>query len=171
MPTKTEILQHIAKLEQDIYTLRKMVLEWDDDPASKIADTSPAFTESTTPLLSDNSPEELISHFLIAAKQQNETDRDAHLTQLLHSSILKHPPAVDSFLRFSFKTLQNRWQDYLANPADASSFTITRQQRNDRGELSDLRIYLQATHRSPCPLTFQQDPLNDMQWRIISSSL
>ena len=171
MPTKTEILQHIAKLEQDLYTLRKMVLEWDENPASESTDTSSVPTENKTPLLSDNSPEELVSHFLVAAQQQHDADRDAYLAQLLHSSILKHPPAVDSFLRFSFKTLQNRWQDYLANPADASSFTITRQQRNDRGELSDLRIYLHATHRSPCPLTFQQDPLNDMQWRVISSSL
>ena len=47
---------------------------------------------------------------------------------------------MDSFLRFSFKTLQKRWSDYLSDVSDPHSFTITRQQRNDRGKLSDYRI-------------------------------
>lgn len=122
-------------------------------------------------LIDTDSPEELVAQFLVAAQQLDIVSRDRLLSQLLHSSIIKHSPAMDSFLRFSFKTLQNRWSDYLSDVSDPHSFTITRQQRNDRGELSDLRIYLQASHRSPCPITFQQDPLNDMQWRVVSSSL
>ena len=167
MSTKQEILQYINRLEQDIQTLRMMVESMDSESAEQASQTEtiPAM------LIDTDSPEDLIAQFLVAAMEVNVQSRDAMLHQLLHSSITKHPPAMDSFLRFSFKTLQNRWSDYLKDVSDAHSFTITRQQRNDRGELSDLRIYLEAAHRSPCPVTFQQDPINDMQWRIVSSSL
>jgi len=167
MSTKQEILQYINRLEQDIQTLKMMVKSMDPESTEH-----PSQTETIqTVLMETDSPEDLVAQFLVSAMEKNAERREAMLNQLLHSSITKHPPAMDSFLRFSFKTLQNRWSDYLKDVSDAHSFTITRQQRNDRGELSDLRIYLQAEHRSPCPVTFQQDPINDMQWRIVSSSL
>lgn len=167
MSTKKELLQYINRLEQDIQTLRMMIESMDSKSTEQ-----PSQTETVPAVLIDtDSPEDLVAQFLVAAMEVNLQSRDAMLNQLLHSSITKHPPAMDSFLRFSFKTLQNRWSDYLKDVSDPHSFTITRQQRNDRGELSDLRIYLQAEHRSPCPVTFQQDPINEMQWRIVSSSL
>ena len=166
MTTKEDILKYIDRLEQDIQALRRMVATMDGTTETETqSDPIPAV------LIDTDSPEELVAQFLVAAQQLDIVSRDRLLSQLLHSSIIKHSPAMDSFLRFSFKTLQNRWDDYLSDASDPHSFTITRQQRNDRGELSDLRIYLQATHRSPCPITFQQDPLNDMQWRVVSSSL
>ena len=166
MATKSDILKYIDRLEQDIQTLRTMVDSLDGNSTAESSnDPIPAI------LIDSDSPEDLVAQFLVAAQQIEIAGRDSLLGQLLHSSIVKHPPAMDSFLRFSFKTLQNRWHDYLTDTSDPHSFTITRQQRNDRGELSDLRIYLQASHRSPCPITFQQDPLNDMQWRVVSSSL
>ena len=166
MSTKEDILKYIDRLEQDIQTLRKMVLSLGENPETdEHSEPIPAI------LIDTESPEDLTAQFLVAAQQPDIASRDKLLVQLLHSSIVKHPPAMDSFLRFSFKTLQNRWSDYLTDTSDPHSFTITRQQRNDRGELSDLRIYLQAAHRSPCPITFQQDPLSDMQWRVVSSSL
>ena len=166
MTTKEDLLKYVDRLEQDIQTLRKMVVSLDDD-----SETEENVEPSSAILIDTESPEDLTAQFLVAAQQPDSASRDKLLVQLLHSSIIKHPPAMDSFLRFSFKTLQNRWSDYLTDSSDPHSFTITRQQRNDRGELSDLRIYLQASHRSPCPITFQQDPLCEMQWRVISSSL
>lgn len=166
MTTKEDIIKYIDRLEQDLQALRRMVSTMDDTNETESQnDPIPAV------LMDTESPEDLVAQFLVAAQQIDIVSRDKLLSQLLHSSIIKHPPAMDSFLRFSFKTLQNRWSDYLSEISDPHSFTVTRQQRNDRGELSDLRIYLQATHRSPCPITFQQDPLNDMQWRVVSSSL
>ena len=166
MATKTELLKYIDRLEQDLQTLRGMVQAFEDENTGEENDTP-----ISAILIDTDSPEDLVAQFLVAAQQIDAASRDSLLSQLLHSSIVKHSPAMDSFLRFSFKTLQNRWHDYLTDVSDPHSFTITRQQRNDRGELSDLRIYLQASHRSPCPITFQQDPLNDMQWRVVSSSL
>ena len=166
MSTKADILKYIDRLEQDIQALRRMVATMD-----ATNETESQHEPIPAVLIDTDSPEELVAQFLVAAQQLDIASRDRLLSQLLHSSIIKHSPAMDSFLRFSFKTLQNRWSDYLSDVSDPHSFTITRQQRNDRGELSDLRIYLQASHRSPCPITFQQDPLNDMQWRVVSSSL
>ena len=166
MSTKADILKYIDCLEQDIQALRRMVATMD-----ATNETESQHEPIPAVLIDTDSPEELVAQFLVAAQQLDIASRDGLLSQLLHSSIIKHSPAMDSFLRFSFKTLQNRWSDYLSDVSDPHSFTITRQQRNDRGELSDLRIYLQASHRSPCPITFQQDPLNDMQWRVVSSSL
>lgn len=166
MTTKEDIIKYIDRLEQDLQTLRRMVSTMDGTNETE-SQNDPIHAV----LIDADSPEDLVAQFLVAAQQIDSVSRDRLLGQLLHSSIIKHPPAMDSFLRFSFKTLQNRWSDYLSEISDPHSFTITRQQRNDRGELSDLRIYLQASHRSPCPITFQQDPLNDMQWRVVSSSL
>ena len=166
MTNKEDILKYIDRLEQDIQALRRIIESVEGD-----SDTEPKSDPITAVLIDTDSPEDLVAQFLVAAQQLDIDSRDKLLSQLLHSSIVKHPPAMDSFLRFSFKTLQKRWSDYLSDVSEPHSFTITRQQRNDRGELSDLRIYLQANHRSPCPITFQQDPINDMQWRVISSSL
>jgi hypothetical protein len=171
MTSRAVILQHIAKLEQDILLLKSMVLSLEDTETNPLPAGVPSSTNDSKPLTMGDSPEELVARFLVAAQQKDNADRDLLLSDLLHSSILKHAPAVDSFLRFGFKTLQNRWSDYLSDITDPHSFQVVRQQRNDRGELSDLRIYLKADHRSPCPITFQQDPINEMQWRVISSSL
>ena len=171
MTSKAVILQHIEKLEQDISLLKSMVLSLDGAEVSQHSTSDPSNTKDTPSLTMGDSPEELVAKFLVAAQQQDIADRDQFLSKLVHSSILKHAPAVDSFLRFSFKTLQKRWSDYLSDITDPHSFKVVRQQRNDRGELSDLRIYLHANNRSPCPITFQQDPINEMQWRVISSSL
>ena len=168
MTTKRDLLKYIERLEQDIQSLRLMVEALDLEAPSTTPKHTPAKPVQVS--TSFDTPEELLTEFFRAAQNTDDTVRDAILATILHSSITKHSPALDSFLRFSFKTLQMRWQDYLDNE-DPSTFHITRTQRNDRGELSDLRMYLDARHRSPCPITFQQDPLFDMQWRIVSSSL
>ena len=165
MSTKADILKYIDRLEQDIQTLRNMVATMDDTNET-VSQNEPI----PAVLIDTDSPEELVAQFLVAAQQLDIVSRDGLLSQLLHSSIIKHSPAMDSFLRFSFKTLQNRWSDYLSDVSDPHSFTITRQQRNDRGELSDLRIYLQKRTVLRVPSRFNRT-LNDMQWRVVSSSL
>lgn len=166
--TKEQILAQLTLLQQNIDLLKKMVIALPEDGQTENAPS--AVSEPTLP--SDlTTPEDIVAQMLHAASFVEDAAREALLSQVLHSSILKHNPALDSFMRFSFRTLQGRWQDYLHDPSDFSSFSITRQQRNDRGELSDLKVYLAASNRSPCPLTFQQDPYADMNWKVISSSL
>ena len=166
--TKDQILAQLSLLQQNLDLLKQMVIALPADEQTETA-ISPV-SEATTP--SDlTTPEDIVAQMLYAASFVEESTREALLSQVLHSSILKHNPALDSFMRFSFRTLQGRWQDYLKDQSDFSSFSITRQQRNDRGELSDLKVYLEASNRSPCPITFQQDPYADMNWKVISSSL
>lgn len=166
--TKDQILSKIATIQENIDALKAMVIDLPDDASTN---AEPLHNETSVNSSNPTTPEELIEHFLYAASSLDESMREGILTKILHSSLLKHNPALDSFMRFGFKTLQGRWEDYLKTPADYSSFVITRQQRNDRGELSDLKVYLEAANRSPCPITFQQDPDAEMQWKIISSSL
>lgn len=166
--TKEQILAQLTLLQQNIDLLKQMVIALPENGSTETtANLSPEFT----PQSDLTTPEDIVAQMLHAASFVDEPRREALLAQVLHSSILKHSPALDSFMRFSFRTLQGRWQDYLRDPSDYSSFSITRQQRNDRGELSDLKVYLEATNRSPCPITFQQDPYADMNWKVISSSL
>jgi hypothetical protein len=166
--TKNQILAQLTLLQQNIDLLKQMVIALQEDEHTENALS--AVSDSSTPL-NLTTPEDIVAQMLHAASFVEESTRETLLSQVLHSSILKHSPALDSFMRFSFRTLQGRWQDYLRDPSDFSSFSITRQQRNDRGELSDLKVYLEATNRSPCPITFQQDPYADMNWKVISSSL
>ena len=92
-------LKYIDRLEQDIKTLRTMVESLDEDSTTESSnDPIPAV------LIDTDSPEELVAQFLVAAQQIDSASRDSLLSQLLHSSIVKHPPTMDSFLRFSFKT-------------------------------------------------------------------
>ena len=165
MTNKAEILNQIARLQQELNQLTKLITSLDETPREN--ETTIDSIESVV----SNDPEDVIAILLQAAQSTDEGERDQLLHTILHSSILHHSPAIDSFLRFSFKTLQGRWQEYLQDHSDFYSFTISRQQRNDRGELSDLRLYLSATHRSPCPVTLQQDPNADLAWKIVSSSL
>ena len=166
--TKEQILAQLTVLQQNIDLLKQMLIALPDDGAT--VTTAVATSESNVPT-DLTTPEDIVAQMLHAASFVDEATRETLLAEVLHSSILKHSPALDSFMRFSFRTLQGRWQDYLRDPSDYSSFSITRQQRNDRGELSDLKVYLEATNRSPCPITFQQDPHADMNWKVISSSL
>ena len=94
-----------------------------------------------------DSPEDLVAQFRYL-RYRSILESRFSIESMLHSSIVKHPPAMDSFLRFSFKTLQNRWYDYLTDTSDPHSFTITRQQRS-RGELSDLRILKAIAPHAP----------------------
>lgn len=168
---KEQILAQLGQLQQNIDLLKQLVLALPDGEAQT---TQPPVASDSLDTLVPNtptSPEEIITMVLHAASYVEDATRETLLAQVLHSTILKHNPALDSFMRFSFRTLQGRWQDYLKDPSDYSSFVITRQQRNDRGELSDMKVYLEAANRSPCPITLQQDPHADMNWKIISSSL
>jgi len=59
----------------------------------------------------------------------------------------------------------------LQHSTDPSSFTVTRKQENNRGELALLTYYLHVAHRSPTPITVKQDPQNSLQWKISALSL
>ena len=143
MSTKADILKYIDRLEQDIQTLRTMVATMDDTHET-VSQNEPI----PAVLIDTDSPEELVAQFLVAVAF-DIVSRDQLLSQLLHGSIIKHSPAMDSFLRFNFKTLQNRWNDYLADPSDPHSFTITRQQRNDRKRQICESIYRQPPFSMP----------------------
>lgn len=165
MSSKTEILAQIARLQQELNQLTTMVSTMNEE---SVENETVTVTRNTT---ISNDPYIVVATLLQAAQSANDTDRDELLNSILHSNILNHNPAIDSFLRFSFRTLQGRWQEYLQDSADFHSFSVVRKQQNDRGELSDLRLYLSATHRSPCPITLQQDPKAEYTWKIVSSSL
>lgn len=178
---KERIRQQIALIERELHILRSM-LALDTTETTNV--NSPFSTENVqepdpfaamfdgnetteTHIELPDTPEGLLSRFFQIAQQNNTSE----LSTVLHSSISKHPPSTEQFIRFNYRTFLERWTEYLADPKDSSSFTITRQQRNDRGELSELRLYIHSSVRSPCPITLLQDPMQDMHWRIVSSSL
>ena len=165
---KDQIRLQIQRIEQELSIL-KQLLEIPSHTSHSI-DTSSDSTDVTAPkalIMDTDSPEGILEAlFEIVA-----TDQIHELDKILHSSLVKHPPSKDTFMRFTFKTFQSRWKEYLSLENAYDTFTITRRQKNDRGELSELKLYLQSENRSPCPITMQQDPYAEMRWKIISSSL
>ena len=162
---KDQIRLQIQRIEHELNTLKQLL----DAPSSEIhTQESTSVVDAPQSLHLDlDTPEGLLEAlFEIVA-----TDQISELNNILHSSLVKHPPSRDTFMRFTFKTFQSRWHEYLSFKEAYDSFTITRRQKNDRGELSELKLYLQSENRSPCPITLQQDPYADMRWKIISSSL
>lgn len=167
--TQRLILKRISSIEKELQALKQLIeipdrssLYFDD---SDIIDAEVSDAEQ-------NSTEQILHHlFSIMTKNKVREEQQKAVTPLIHSSISEHSPALDSFFRFSFKTFQERWQEYLENPQECSSFQIERQKENHLGELMEIKIYLISPHRSPSPITFKQDPNHGLAWKIQSLSL
>ena len=159
---KQLLLQKIEKIEQELQTIKEMLRTGDP--------SSPVVEEKST--LREYRPNELLTAlFMLAQQEYEEEELPKALAVILHSSISDHNIALDNFIRYSFKTFQGRWKDYLQHPEDPNSFQIARQQENNRGELSELRLYLHVGHRSDTPITLKQDPNHGLQWKIFALSL
>lgn len=165
------ILRKIAIIEQELQGLKQLI-ETTADTNLVIDDNiiDAEIVEELSP--KEQSPIQLLQTLFSIVSDHHSTDtlRKA-VVPLLHSSISEHSPAVDSFFRFSFKTFQDRWKEYLDSKQNPRSFQIERQKENHLGELMELKLYLLSINRSPSPITFKQDPKHHMQWRIQSLSL
>jgi hypothetical protein len=159
-----QIIQRLEKLENDIQEIKTLLQDGTiPEPTSIDKEPVEAVKEE---------PEELLAHlFTIVQQDLEEEDWSKTISPLLHSSISEHNVALHSFLRYSFKTFKARWKDYLQEDLAPNSFKITRRQQNNRGELSELRLYLHVSHRSSTPITFKKDPNHNLAWKILSLSL
>jgi len=169
--TKRLILKRISSIEKELETLKQLI-ETSEHSSLYIddADITDANIIGAEP--EQNSTEQLLRQlFSIMAKNRLREEQQKAVTPLIHSSISEHSPALDSFFRFSFKTFQDRWQEYLEAPQESSSFQIERQKENHLGELMEVKLYLVSPHRSPSPITFKQDPKHGLDWKIQSLSL
>lgn len=167
--TQRLLLQRISLIEEQLKALKQLVqapelseLFFDDDDITDAEIIEP-----------NNTPAEklLETLFSIMKKKKSTDEQKKAVTALIHSSISKHSPALDSFFRFSFKTFQDRWMEYLNENREKSSFQIERRKENNIGELMEVKLYLLSANRSPSPITFKQDPNQGMAWRIQSLSL
>jgi hypothetical protein len=160
---KLLLLHKIETIERELQSLKELL---GVDASEKI------FVEKKIEAVREYLPEEIVAAlFTLAQHQYGDEEIPKALATILHSSIRDHNIALDNFIRYSFKTFQGRWTDYLTTPTDPSSFTISRKQENNRGELSELRLYLHVDHRSDTPITLKQDPLQSMGWKIFALSL
>ena len=175
-----EILQQIAAIEEQVAKLKELVLSGSTATTlqhpSKAPEHSPVF-----------SPEQLLVLLFEAVIQRNnsiqssteETFVDAindpslqtALHPILHSSITESDRTMSSFFRYHWKTFEGRFADYLRSAEDPTSFDIARSQSNHRAELSEIRLYLTAQHRSPTPIVFKQDPDSNRNWKISTLGL
>ena len=168
--TKTLLLKKIRFLEQELQSLRRLVQEESGSDLFHFAeeeaiDADVIFTEK------DSAEQYLEQLFSIMCQNRSPDEQKKAIASLIHSSVSKHPPALDSFFRFSFKTFQGRWADYLDENQGPNSFHIERRKENSLGELLELKLYLSSDKRSPSPITFKKDPQNQMNWKILSLSL
>ena len=160
---KTILLQRLTQLENDIVEI-KMLLDNDLDNASSSIEQ--------TDINQNNSPEHSVTTLFSLVQQDiSEEGLSKALSSILHSSISQHSIALDNFIRYSFKTFQGRWKEYLQDQNDPSSFQVIRSQENNRGELSEIRLYLHVSHRSATPITLKKDPEQGLCWKIFSLSL
>ena len=160
---KQLLLSKVEQIERDLAEVKLLLQE--EMPVS-----IPKKEENIS--VQNQQPKEVLSTLFSLVKQDlTEEELPSQLAVLLHSSISEHSKALDNFIRFSFKTFKVRWKDYLQDPNDPSSFQINRQQENNRGELSELRLYLHVHHRSPTPISLKQDPQAGLSWKIFALSL
>ena len=158
---KKQLLLKLESMEREIQEIKVMFLL---NGADEDADEEGIDATLT--------PEELLSTlFNLVQQEHDESSLPDALRRIVHSSIAEHSHALENFIRYSFKTFQGRWKDYLKDISNPNSFSVTRKNENNRGELSELRLYLHAPHRSPTPITLKQDPGADLAWRISSLSL
>ena len=101
----------------------------------------------------------------------NDSSLRTALQPILHSSITESERTLDAFFRYHWKTFESRYAGYLKSVEDPTSFEVARRQSNHRAELSEIRLYLTAQHRSPTPIVFKQDPSSNRDWKISTLSL
>ena len=175
-----EILQQIAAIEEQVAKLKELVLG--------ASPTSPTQQPIQAPEPgSEASPEQLLVRLFEAVIQRNRTIANSTgehavdavndsslqtaLQPILHSSLTESERTLSSFFRYHWKTFESRYVDYLKNPEDPLSFDVARRQSNHRAELSEIRLYLTALHRSPTPIVFKQDPNSNRDWKISTLGL
>lgn len=168
--TKSLLLKKILFIEQELQSLKRILQEESGEELFHFAedetiDAEVVFTEK------DSAEQHLERLFSIMRQTRSSDEQKKALADLIHSSVSGHPPALESFFRFSFKTFQGRWADYLDENQAPSSFHIERRKENSLGELLELKLYLSSDKRSPSPITFKKDPKDQMTWKILSLSL
>ena len=167
--TQRLILQRITSIEKELKALKELVHSSEvSEQVFEEYDIIDAEIIESEHISAEGLLENL---FLIMKHKQSSEEQQKEVTPLIHSSIADYSPSLDSFFRFSFKTFQDRWSEYLNDKKETSSFQVERQKENRLGELLELKLYLISTNRSPSPITFKQDPKHDMAWRIHSLSL
>ena len=175
-----EILQQIAAIEEQVAKLKQLVLS--GGTATTLQHPSQTQEHSTA-----TSPEQLLVLLFEAVIQRNNTIQSSteetfvdavndsslqtSLRPILHSSITESDRTMGSFFRYHWKTFEGRFADYLKSTEEPSSFEIARSQSNHRAELSEIRLYLTAQHRSPTPIVFKQDPNSNRNWKISTLGL
>ena len=93
------------------------------------------------------------------------------LTALTHPKEMEAPRALDSLKAFSWKQLRKNAQCYLKGDA-IESFVVSRTDPGDlTGKEERVKVFLQATGRSPAPVTLRRDESSGGAWRLGQISL
>ena len=113
----------------------------------------------------------LLARMFEAALQEDTEAAWLELTALTHPKELFAPRALDSLKAFSWKQMRKNAPAYL-NGSTASSFSIARTDPAEpRGDELRMKVFLNATGRSPAPVTLIRDEAAGGAWRLGQVSL
>ncbi|MGB0589549.1 MAG: hypothetical protein ACPGU1_07720 [Myxococcota bacterium] len=113
----------------------------------------------------------LLARMFEAALQEDTETAWLELTALTHPKELFAPRALDSLKAFSWKQMRKNAMAYL-NGTEASSFSIARTDPAEpRGDELRMKVFLNATGRSPAPVTLIRDEAAGGAWRLGQVSL
>ena len=113
----------------------------------------------------------LLARMFQAALQEDAEASWLELTALTHPKELFAPRALDSLKAFSWKQMRKNAAAYLSK-GTADSFSIARTDPTElKGDEQRMKVFLNASGRSPAPVTLIRDSDAGGAWRLGQVSL
>ncbi len=164
----------LETLAQELAELRARVagLEAQLQPGARPLVVAPQQLPTQDPL--EAAKAAVTALFAAALNAPSLPDEDAFLAfrDLVHAD-RRGTPLLDEELRaYKWRPLLQRCQQYLARPADPSSFAVERAQPAVLTPQTEIvKLFLRADKRMPPPITLRRDASAGGAWRLEASSL
>ena len=113
----------------------------------------------------------LAATFMAVSDVDDEAGFESFLL-LVHSDRTEAPRSIPSLREFTWKSLKQKYQSYLSDAGDATSFEVVRREPESIDvKTKSAKIFLKSEARSPVPVIFKRDATKADAWRITDCSL
>ena len=161
-------LARLAEAERLVAEAREL-LGATQKPGSSSGSTSPAQTPAQTAEDQKKDADPVTSLFrLVSSPPGGEEALREALRAILHPDIASNDRAMDGLIRFNWTRFTRQYTDYLADPGDPGSYTVSGEQGRTLAEHREKKIFLEAAGRNPAPVALRSV---DGTWMLYSFSL
>lgn len=141
-------------------------------PAAAPAPMVVAPPSEEAPRVTGNDVDNVLEKLFRAAMDRDDEAGFEAFVRLVHTDRTDAPHSIPSLKEFSWKSLRKNMGRYLAREGDPTSFKVARRVPPELGESDrSVKVFLEATARSPVPVSLKRDKAQGDAWRVTDISL